>query len=502
MTNASLKAVVVASVFVSGLTVSSCNVTDLQPASSLTSTQFYKTQDDAQAAIISIYSRMTDQDAVVRPYYWGEARADQTSPAASWGQDSEVRNAKIQQLDPNYNLADWSPTYSVIQRCNDALKGIETIPTDITFPVPTKDALLGEAAILRAHAYFHLVRTFGGVPLVLDPSDRVNKDYLVPQSSEQEVLDQIEKDLNFAIGKMPKPAQSADARRRATRGAAKALLVHAKLWRNDYQGALTIANDLINNEGYTLEPAASYMNQFWNQGGTNEVIFTLGYNNVKRNWIIDKMSSEGGSFGVVPAGDWVAKYRAAGEPVRGNTRTFLYLGPGNGANYVLKYQGNPGANPNGPVWGLNYIVAADVPRDFVVLRLADIYLLRAEARNRLNDRAGALEDLNRIRQRANMAVYAAADLNTVEKVEDAILAERDIELSFEGQRWYDIVRVGRHGRDEVVYTQATNLLSAVQKPAAQAFLRDKKAAGSWLMPVNQRNLANNPNLKQLDAYKQ
>lgn len=491
------------SLLVGGLVLVSCNVTDLTPDSSLTGDSFYKTEEDATASVTSVYSGLTDGNTTLRINYWGEARADQTSPATAWGQDGEVQQAKRQNQNPTQNLTDWGPMYQAIQRANDAIKGIGQMETSITFTEQRKKDLLGEARTLRAWAYFVLVRTFGGVPLVTEPSDGVDRDYFVKQSTEAEVLNQIEQDLQYAIANMSRPQQSGNQRRRASRGAAKALMVHVKAWRNEYKAAEDAATELITNEGYVLEPAASYMSQFHNSTGTNEVIFALGFDLNRNNPLIFKTNSNAG-YGMTPAGSWTQKFRARVEPVRGNTRTFLDLGGGNASGRILKYTGSASPDVTKPGWD-NAAWQAEpnvTARDLPLLRLADIYLLRAEVRNRQGNFAGALEDLNTIRRRANAQAYTLTELNTMEKMEDAILDDRDLELAFEGQRWYDLLRIARRNRPDVLINNATSILAGAEKERAVKFLTDNKDKGGWLYPVNRAELLNNKNLVQVEAYRQ
>lgn len=261
--------------FVGSLTIACKKLSDMKPNSSLTKEDFFQTTDDAKASVMAIYSALTEFSTALQLFHWGDARADQTSNDVWWGQDGDVKLAKKQLLDPNNYLANWGPMYRVIQRCNDAIKNISEMPVSIDFNQTTKDNLLEEARTLRAYCYFMLVRVFGEVPLVLDPSDNTSKDYLVPQNKEEEVLKQINDDLDSAIANMGDPDRSASGRRRASRGAAKALKTHVLLWQNQYEAAEAMATKTLA-EGYTLEGSTSYMSQFWTSGGTNEIIFFIG----------------------------------------------------------------------------------------------------------------------------------------------------------------------------------------------------------------------------------
>lgn len=475
--------------FVGSLTIACKKLSDMKPNSSLTKEDFFQTTDDAKASVMAIYSALTEFSTALQLFHWGDARADQTSNDVWWGQDGDVKLAKKQLLDPNNYLANWGPMYRVIQRCNDAIKNISEMPVSIDFNQTTKDNLLEEARTLRAYCYFMLVRVFGEVPLVLDPSDNTSKDYLVPQNKEEEVLKQINDDLDSAIANMGDPDRSASGRRRASRGAAKALKTHVLLWQNQYEAAEAMATKTLA-EGYTLEGSTSYMSQFWTSGGTNEIIFSLGYDQNRANPIMDKQSWYGGGYGIIPAQFWFRKFR--GEPIRGAGAGKVFDNiDDNGYGLILKLQGGGTGRLDVPV---------NTPRDYPVLRLADIYLLRAEARNRMpGHEADALADLNVIRKRAQVAEYQLSDLATLEAREDAILNERNIELAFEGQRWFDLLRVARHGRPNVLYTEATNLLAGDQKAEAQRILKDK-GPQSWLFPISRTELLNNPKLKQNPAW--
>jgi len=499
------KSIVLALGFSAAISIlNSCNVTDITPDSALTGDSFYKTRDDATAAVMSVYAQLTNEATTNRIFNWGDARAEQSTHVPAWNGDGAVIAVKRQQISITTSLAEWAPLYTVIQRANEAIKGITPMETNpVTFTPEEKNRLIGEALSLRAWAYFTLVRTFRDVPLVLDPSDRADKDYAVKQSPEAEVLDQVEKDLKQAISIMPRSAQGRNNFLRATRGMAKATLTHVLLWRNKYAEAETAATDLITSEGYALAPSGNYLQNFIN--GTNENIFSLGFTTAMQN-PLQRRSSTNNAYGLAAATSWVARYRDTEDLVRGNFNGYLEIS--NNRTRVMKFsntgRGNTApATPNPGIWDNGAWQAEPnvAPRDFTIFRLADIYLLRAEARNRLSKTKDALDDINLIRTRAKVTPYTETSFTTMEAWEDAILAERDIELCFEGQRWFDLVRVARRNRPDVLITNATSILSGSEKTQAEAFLRDRAASGGWFLPVSRNELANNKNLVQLDAYK-
>src|SRR5690349_6539773 len=106
--------------------------------------------------------------------------------------------------------------------------------------------------------------------------------------------------------------------------------------------------------------------------------------------------------------------------------------------------------------------------------------MRAEALNRLDKRNEAVAALEVIRRRANLFTMPVTASSTLEEVEDAILNERGLELAFEGKRWFDLLRLARHGRPEVLRTKVLDSYPESARFVYEARLADERG---WYLPV-------------------
>ncbi len=153
--------------------------------------------------------------------------------------------------------------------------------------------------------------------------------------------------------------------------------------------------------------------------------------------------------------------------------------------------------------------------NFIVSRLSDVILMRAEALNRLGQKQPAITLLNQIRTRAGLPGANIPGSNqvltssaTMEEIEDAILHERRLELAFEGHRWFDLVRIARNGRPEVLHERIM-ASDMYEKDHGQFGSIDKNVPGvhviqdpmSWYMPIHRQELQENRNLVQNSFYK-
>jgi hypothetical protein len=138
--------------------------------------------------------------------------------------------------------------------------------------------------------------------------------------------------------------------------------------------------------------------------------------------------------------------------------------------------------------------------NFIIYRLADVYLMAAEAYSQKEspDFAKALEYLNAIRERSNMALYA--QFSSAQQFEDAILLERAKELAFEGKRWFDLLRMGRRNnfarKDKLIEILIQNVPST-QKLVLKSRLSDPNG---WYMPIHITEIERNKNLVQNPYY--
>ncbi|QDK77881.1 RagB/SusD family nutrient uptake outer membrane protein [Spirosoma sp. KCTC 42546] len=437
------------------------------PVSALTQSSFFQNAADAEAAIITGYDALQGDE--VRQIAWGDARADNLRvPVNEIGiTDGGVLDFQNDNISTSSGYATWSRFYSGINKVNNVLAQVPAIKSPTITSV--RDRIMGEAYFLRALNYFYLVRLWGAVPLVLEPTLSLDKDLQPARTPADKVQEQIIADLKQAEKLLPLTYASAiETRGRATQGAAQALLSKVYLWRssynqtNEWQLAADYAAKVIANPTYSLVSGANYSTIFRTKN-TSESIFELqyNYNNQETNglspYFLPRSSkvTTGGNQTVIPTQKLVDAFE-----------------PGDVRKAASIYYSDPATDqfPNLPTVAkyLGTVVGTTRYSDsnFIFLRLADVILMQAEALAQLGQTAASIALVNRIRTRAGLA-------NTTATSKDAVLLaieqERFVELCFEGQRWYDLLRTGR----------------------AKAVLGvDKKA----LMPVYFTEIQLNPNL--------
>lgn len=352
------------------------------------------------------------------------------------------KNALQATITPVSGSQHWSPLYNQAFKCNAAVEGLNT---STTLTQAVKRQLLGEAKFMRAFFYFYLVNLFGDVPLALTTDPQINT--LLARSSKTQVYQQVIQDLKEAQDLLSPDylnetlLTTTTERVRPTKWAATALLARSYLYMGDYAKAEAEATKVINN------------NSLFNLTSLNDVFLK---NSQEALWqlqptLLNFNTSEARTF-IIPAtgpstglllnnpvylSDWLLNSFEMGDQrvVEGNwikTRIFKVTPTlTDTVVYPFKYKVN--TSPG--------ITSSDEMTEyFMVLRLGEQYLIRAEARAQQNNIDGAQTDLNAIRTRAGLANTTAADKASLLL---AILQERRVELFTElGHRWFDLKRTG------------------------------------------------------------
>ncbi|MCW3464057.1 RagB/SusD family nutrient uptake outer membrane protein [Chitinophaga nivalis] len=386
---------------------------------------------------------------------------------------------------------DWSPYFKVVTQANLILHYLPGIPNEqfTESPARTRNRLLGEAYFLRAYSYFYMVRLWGDVPLVTkfdgDPAQAQN----VPRTNEKVVLDNCVEDLKKAISLLPWEYKNGMERAvRANRGAAFGLLAHVYMWKNflnkgtvatDRTNAIAAVDSLEKSGQYQLLPAASYPKIF--RGKTAEGIFELNmqvadgeqqvqkgfYYSIMKTPFIQNKTSKPDVLNkalvdrLYEEDDLRLQYYFSGlkaaEPEK------IVICKFSGPNRENIYYKNPG----------NFSDAA-VDANLILMRYADLLLLRAEAYADQGNIGAALKDVNAVRIRAGAS---PSDGNGDIRYE--VFAERTRELYAEGQRWYDLVRTG------YLATEENN-----------KFGQSRYNAEGWKWPVSRKLFLNNTVITQ------
>ena len=445
------------------LQVTACtDILDKDPVSSFSASGFYKTTADAQAGIYGIYDAA---QSVFRMNfcYWGEGRADNVQTA----QSGESLVLSSNNLTNTASSANWTALYTMISRANYAIAFIPGIYEDDN--VQGKE-LLGQAHALRALAYFYLVRVWGDVPFITDPYTSGDQDIFISKTDRETVLDQVEADLQYAAANCIDRYNSNNDRIMFTRGGANGLLTQVYMWRHKYTEALATSSLVMSNSLYGLVPIADWGKMFSNSY-SKESIFEVGYNDTETNDLRTLYAV--GSYAIyTPSVKW--KNSIEDGDLR---EDYVYDVVPADPKAIWKYLGK----------GVSDEVSTPSKQNIILIRLADIMLLRAEALNKLGGAANiseALTLLNIIRLRAGLPAFAdeAAAIAMYGDLESAILHERSIELCYEGHRWFDLVRTGK----------------AIETMGPQNGLSDED---NLVWPIHINSLNKNPNLQQNEFYR-
>ena len=475
--------------------VSCSDFLDKAPLDSINTENFYQTEEDAVSAINAAYQPMQWPKLYNMRIWTSDIFAGNSIVGAGGGTDGiETQDlANFVTSTDNAGVLDiWRGPAPGILRCNLVL---ENVP-GMDIPQNLKNRIVGEAKFLRANYYFILVRFFGDVPLTTKAVTA--QDDLRPARTGKDVIyELIISDLTEAVDLLParETYTGADVGR-ASKGSAAGLLAKVYLTLGNYTKAAELCKQ-VTSLGYKLND--DYADNF-NPGKKNSIesLFEVQYsgstdynfwdNENQASWLSTYMGPRGADF---VAGGWgwnqpTEEFINSYEPDdRRKDITILYKDcpPFDGLEYDPSYS-NTGYNVRkflvsktlSPEYNTN-------PSNFPVLRYADVLLMEAEALNELGKTSEAETPLNAVRSRAGLGkIQSGLSKNAFR---EKVLAERRIELAFEGHRWFDLIRIG-NGEYALNFLHSIGKVNANQK--------------HLLLPIPQREMDANPNLIQNPGY--
>ncbi|POY38968.1 RagB/SusD family nutrient uptake outer membrane protein [Solitalea longa] len=328
----------------------------------------------------------------------------------------------------------WSAIFQTINRANHV---IEKVPTVTGLTDAEKNRIIGEAYFIRALSYFDLARTWGGVQISLTPTTSAGDKNGLIKSTQVQTYAQVLNDLKAAEPLLPETVD----RYHATKKTVWALRARYHLYQKEWADAEIYAAKVISDASnyQLLAPFSAFFAN--NARGTKESVFELYYsatstNGHRNSW---QPGENGGTRQWAPNDAFVA---LVNDPLIGGNRNVLVAKTGSGLWYGNLYYRSPATDPT------------------YVIRTAELYLIRAEARAQLNNLStvnGAASDLNAVRARAGLLPTTADTQNAILL---AIENERKIEFAEEPHRWFDLVRTGR-ANEVLGITDANKLLMPI-----------------------------------------
>ncbi len=397
---------------------------DLEPASSVTIDKVYKTASDYNVAVIGCYAKLQSQVNFYTECC--EYRSDNLSLGAPTAGTQDRYDIDHFTEKPSNGILSsyWANFNNNVYRCNLLLDQID----GANFAENLKKQYKGEAMFIRALNYFNMYRIWGGVPAtkhVVSAAEALK----VARYSDEQMFDLIAGDLKEIVDNnyLPETYSSADMGR-ATSGAAKALLGKVYLTFHKWTEAKDILSQLIG-KYQLVSPIAQVFNV--DNKNNNEIIFAVHFNK--------EIEGEGHSY-------WYNLTNASDDT--NQTSSLLNTFPtGDDRKDLITYvQVEKNVRLMNKFYDTKSPTFKTVGNDQILLRYADVLLMYAEALNEIQYDASegslALKYLNAVRQRAGISNLTAKQLPTQEKFRKGILVERQREFPYEGQRWFDLVRMG------------------------------------------------------------
>ncbi|AHG89761.1 RagB/SusD domain-containing protein [Gemmatirosa kalamazoonensis] len=451
MTNATMRIRALAPVTLLALAAAGCSADKIltTPPTTVVAAQTAVTDAvSAAAAVTGMY------DALQSGSYYGtdfvilgDLASDNTQHSGTF--------STYRQTDQNLLIADnstvagiWRAIYAGINNANNVLA---KMPDASFLDAKTRNQYVGEAYFLRALGLHNATKFWGAVPIVTAPVADAAEAGNVARSDTAKVYQQILADLDAAEKNITNPKQTLQA----SLGAVRALRARVKLYRADWAGALAAAQS-VDAMGYTLVP--KYEDLFTLNGSTTaEDIFRLRFSDTDQNsesyYYYPK--ALGGRYEVAPTTDLRTSYSP-------NDLRFAWNIQQSGSRFFgAKFRSVSGTE------------------HLHIIRYAEVVLIEAEALARLGRLPEAAAQLNKVRARAGLAPFAVNVGTPLQAVIDAIIAERRLELAFEGDRWPDMVRTG----------MAATFLTLKKSPLTQ-----------MLFPIPQRDRDVAPQLTQNPGY--
>ena len=431
------------------------------PITRLVASSVFENDQTAMAAMNGIYSFMESSGGFASGSnksvgFFSGISSDELTNYTSFPNTIQFYQNQLSKTNTDlYNYL-WQIPYQCIYNANSILEGLSG-STQISPMV--KQELTGESKFIRAFCNFYLVNLFGDIPLILTTNYKANSDAI--RTKKALIYQQIITDLIDAQGLLAQDFSFSNGERvRPNKWAATALLARVYLYTGDWKDAEPEATSIINQS--SLFSLVDDLDQVF-LANSSEAIWQLMPN-------IPGQNTGEGNIYILDSDPQYATISPqlinAFEP--GDLRMETWVGDtiigSNTYYYPFKYK----------------VKASETLTEYsMVLRLAEQYLIRAEARAYLNDITGALSDINTIRSRAGLNTISVSDQVALLK---AVQQERQVELFTEwGHRWMDLIRTN----------QATPILSLIKM---------NWQASDTLYPIPQEEIQVDPNLTQNEGY--
>jgi hypothetical protein len=520
---------------------------NLEPEDGVIRERYWKTKEEARSAVNGCYASLMEDGMMLNYFIWGEIRADFCEPTARANED--VLDMRDGEITSSNRYTSWDLAYRTINQCNTVIElAPRVLAVDMSFSEKLLRQYQAEATCIRSLAYFYLLRTFRDVPYVTKASIYDDQNYVIPKTQQSAIEDSLVAALRAVENDLPFTYDSqAESKGRFTAWGLKALLADIYLWKGDYRNCIDLCTQIINSGQFSLVSVprealkvdasvsptgkdeftyhadkgaiVKMFDEVYVKGSSVESIFELQFSQDKNNpfaqWFQPGSPYLQQNINVPTEFFLTSMIDRAWYDVRGSGYAYTSGGA------IWKWVGLEAGNAS------NYRAINESHCNWIFYRLAEIYLMKAEAltQQALEESGNqaklveAHELLKVIRERGNAT--EATDLffsNTEEQeldgitMEEFILAERARELSYEGKRWFDVLRHARRNNyaernlnymlKMAMYSASPEKISTLQnKWSTKITVDGKNLYGSHYLPINLAQIKANKALVQNEFYK-
>jgi hypothetical protein len=478
-------------IFFTLTTLFSCNDwLELLPPQGLIREEFWQTKEDVQAVIMGAYESFAQLHGMLFKY--GEIRADMV--IGDYNQSGTERRIAESNIYPDNEMCDWSDFYKVINYCNEVIKNAPLVQEiDNTFSDYLRQGYLSEAYFLRSLSYFYLVRIFKDVPYITEPTESDDIEVYYEKMDGDKILEYIMVDLEEyrKYATIDGFQTLEELKGRATKGAMDALMADIALWMFDYEAVLKHVANIESNISYVLMPSDKWFELYY-PGNSLESIFEFQFNdNLNQSNSLFEMTRRS-NHEYDPSQQAIEMFAKefTRELKRGEDISIKKYGENE--FIIWKYVGRA---PDGKTTRSGVDQSSG---NWIVYRMADVLLMKAEALSQMGRFPEAQIIINDIRFRADVPPISIP--NSESAFEDAILEERALELAFEGKRWFDLLRMGRRND----YARKSKLIEIIvhKVPSTQKRILATKLNNplGWFLPIYESEIDRNKNLVQNPYY--
>jgi len=415
---------------------------------------FWKSKGDVEAATMGAYGllrKSLNQNSCF--FIWGDVPVGMFSSDQGTLATDLVTSGSFTVPYWTDGAHNWTNWYRVIDASNLIIENVNKMPESV-FPNGTKNGYLGEGYFLRALCYFYMTRVWGDVPLQLTATTSADQAKKLGRTDAATILKQVVADAQKASSLLSWESASTNQKRRASKGAALALLAHASEWGKDYEKTILYIDSIANRTDlYSLQPKGSLLDVFSNSNAPENIFAITAKNSENEaSAYTDYIFTANVAFLTVsrdlkagmpydPAYYYVPKdkietlYEKDPNDVR--VSEFYYTSSQQGTAKdkmtLRKYANIAYKSATSTVNPL-------AESNLVIFRLADMLLLKAEALNALGRDGEAVTTANLVRNRAGAVPFSGGEDSGI-ILRKKIMQERERELVGEGHNYFDIVRI-------------------------------------------------------------